>query len=161
MQIDHALHFFAGAQQQFEQLLADVPDERWAEQPAGIRNHPAWTVGHLCVGHNLVLSMLGGEGAAPAEWAETMDYGTMPVGDRAAYPDGSTLLDAYRQGHDALVAAVESTTAGALAAEMPIEAYRSFFPTIGHVVSYFLLTHEPTHFGQVVAWKRAAGLMPA
>ncbi len=28
-------------------LIADVPDERLTEQPAGAVNHPAWVIGHL------------------------------------------------------------------------------------------------------------------
>ena len=159
MQIDHALHFFAGIQQQLEQTLADVPDERWAEQPAGIRNHPAWTVGHLCCGQNLLLTMLGEKPTSPASWNETMDYGTTPVADRAAYPDSATLLEHYAKGHQAIASAVQNASPETFAAQTPMEALRDFFPTVGHVASYMLLVHEATHFGQLLPWKRAAGLL--
>jgi len=39
-------------------LLADIPDERLAEQPVADVNHPAWVLGHLA--NELVAFVLSG-----------------------------------------------------------------------------------------------------
>ena len=158
MNLEMALHFFGGSQGQIEQLVEGVPEARWAEQPGGIRNHPAWTIGHLCCGYHMTLSLLGRESGVPEAWLETMDIGTIPVADRGAYPTKDELLEAYRDGHAKLAAAAKAMTQEESERELPMEEFRSFFPTIGHVVVYILLSHDQNHLGQLVAWKRAAGL---
>ncbi|MEM1098301.1 MAG: hypothetical protein AAGH92_05880 [Planctomycetota bacterium] len=52
---------------------------------------------------------------------------------------------------------MRGTDPAVMSAEMPIESFRSFFPTIGHATLYLLCTHEATHYGQLQAWKRALG----
>lgn len=158
MNEDIALHFFTGALQQLEGLLRDVPDQRWAEQPAGIRNHPAWTLGHLCCGHHFALTMLGRDSDVPKQWLKSMRVGSIPLADRSAYPSGDELWRHYRAGHVSVEQAVRAAGADDFARENPVEAARSYFPTVGHGVTYFLLMHEPIHIGQLVTWKRAAGL---
>lgn len=158
MNTEVGLHFFNGALQQMEALLENVPDERWAEQPAGIRNHPAWTLGHVCCGHHFVLTLLGESSGVPKLWLETMNMGSTPVSDRSAYPAQDELWERYKAGHVSIERAVRAADAASFARENPVEAARSYFPTIGHGVAYFLQTHEPIHLGQLAVWKRAAGL---
>ncbi len=153
-----ALHFFAASLHDLEKLLKDVPEARWAEQPAGVRNHPAWTLGHLCCGHHHTLSILGQEPACPASWLTTMDMGTSPVADPSVYPSADELWSVHRSGHQRVAKAVRSASDETLSSVFPIEAWRSFVPTIGHLVAYMLLSHEPTHHGQLVAWKRALSM---
>ncbi|MEM1166501.1 MAG: DinB family protein [Planctomycetota bacterium] len=157
-----ALDLFAGCQYQVIEFIDPLPDDRLADQPAGIRNHPAWTLGHLSLGIDLGLTLLGAPGVCPdATWGERMNFGTMPVADRSAYPSRDELLSTYAKGHEALTGAVREADASAFEAVMPVEDYRSFFPTIGHAIGYFLMCHEQQHLGQLVAWRRAAGLAPA
>ena len=158
MNLDSALHFFGGSQGQIEQLVEGVPEARWAEQPGGIRNHPAWTVGHLCCAYHMALSLLGQESGMPEKWLETMNIGTTPVADRGAYPAQDELLAKYREGHAKLASAAEAMTQEDSDREFPMEDYREFFPTIGHFMMYILLSHDQNHLGQLLAWRRAAGL---
>lgn len=160
MNKDTALHFFRGSQHQIEEFLGPIPDERMAEQPAGVRNHPAWTMAHLSGGISMALQLLGRDAVTPDAWTDLAGMGTIPTDDRSAYPSKDELLSTYRNAHESLSNAVAETSDETLETVMPIEAYRPFFPTIGHAVSYFLLCHEPTHLGQMQAWRRAAGLAP-
>jgi hypothetical protein len=152
------LKYFADTLASIEQLLADVPAERLAEQPAGLPNHPAWTLAHLCVGHGFALSMLGQPPLCPEAWQANTGPGSKPAADRAQYPDKAEALAVLRQQHAALTAAVRAAKPEAFDAPTP-ERVRPFAPTVGHVVAYMLACHENNHLGQLQAWKRAAGLV--
>lgn len=161
MNLERSLDLFAGCQHQVTTFFEPLPDDRLAEQPAGVRNHPAWTMGHLSVAIDFALDLLGCGGVCPdSTWAERMGYDSLPSADRTAYPSREELLATYVKGHEALTAAVGGADASAFEAVMPIDEYRSFFPTIGHAVAYFLMSHEENHLGQMIAWRRAAGLAP-
>src|SRR4051812_35091605 len=49
-------------------LVADVADERMAEQPLPGVNHPAWILGHLAFSADRARWLLGGEKEMPAAW---------------------------------------------------------------------------------------------
>ncbi|WP_428387306.1 DinB family protein [Mucisphaera sp.] len=150
-----ALDLFVSREPLLSKLLQDVPETRWAEQPAGLPNHAAWTMGHLCLAHNVLLSLLGDKPRCPAEWKQHMDMGTQPVSDRNLYPTCEALWTAYREGQAAVTAAVRAADPEMMSQTMPIESFRVFFPTIGHATLYLLCTHEATHHGQLQTWKRA------
>ena len=152
-----ALHFFKGSQMQIERMLSPIPDERLAEQPNGVRNHPAWTLAHLCTGIDFGLQLLGQPTLAPKEWSDIAGIDTIPTDDRSRYPSKDELFSMYAKGHDTLDKAVRQAGDDVLSAEMPVAAFRDFFPTIAHGMTYFLLCHEPTHMGQLAVWRRAAG----
>lgn len=158
--MDLVLHLFALGLNDVESFAKTVPDPRWAEQPAGIRNHLAWTLGHLCLGLDEGVTLLGRPAGCPPAWRKTMDYGTMPVADRAAYPAADELLGRFRERHAALAAAVREAPAEAMGAVNPHEALRPYFPTVGHEVAYYLSGHTDHHMGQLLAWRRAMGLSP-
>lgn len=139
-----------------KQLLADVPDERWAEQPHGLPNHPAWTVAHLCTGLGLLIHLLGGESLTPADWPDRYGPGTQPTADLAAYPPREELLSVLERSH-ARVAELLPGVPEERFADPPPEPLRAFAPTLGHIVTYLLLCHGPTHNGQLTAWGRVSG----
>lgn len=157
---DAALHFFGGFEGMLKEMVDPFPCERMAEQPEGVVNHPAWTIGHLATGIDMVLGMMGAETVCPAGWQATYAPGKPPVNDRGVFAKKDELLDRYSAAHAAMTAAVKGADASVLAAEMPVEDYRSFFPTVGHAAMYMLASHEPAHIGQIAVWRRAAGLLP-
>ena len=54
-----------------EALVRDLPDEQWTSPGGpGLENHPAWTLGHLCTGANLLAQDLGLPDDLPRGWAE-------------------------------------------------------------------------------------------
>ena len=162
MQLEKAIEFLHRSGEELQALLTDVPDTRWAEQPAGVRNHPAWTVPHLCCGLRLGMDMLGlvERSSCPVVWRETTDIGTLPVDDRSVYPSGKVALETYLRCAEEYARAVRGTDPVVFDQVNPVVEERDFYPTIGHGVLYILLSHTPMHLGQLIAWKRAAGLVP-
>lgn len=151
------LKYYADSLAAIEKLLADVPDERLAEQPAGLRNHPAWTLTHLCVGNDFCLQSVAREPICPKEWFPLAGPGTMPTPDRAAYPSKDVLLATLRRQHELVTEGVRAAPPGHFDQPAP-ERVRSFAATLGHIVAYMLASHENYHLGQLLAWKRVAGL---
>jgi hypothetical protein len=153
------LRTFSDSLSQTEKLYADIPDARMAEQPHGIRNHAAWSLAHLVMAHDFTLMALGKPGMCPQEWAVNVGPNSTPIADRAAYPaTKDQMLDMLRKQHAAIEAAVQAAPMSHYDTPSP-EFARAFAPTLGHIVSYMLATHEPYHLAQVIVWKRAAGLM--
>jgi hypothetical protein len=157
--IDPALALFAMTLGQVRDTVKDIPDARAAEMPGGVRNHPAWTLAHLCTGAAYILILL--DEPAPADTTEMFAKygpGSTPVADRAAYRPMSADLTLLAELHERAVAAVRAKHAAYFTRQSPDEL-RSFAPTIGDAVFYLLTAHESYHLGQLVVWKRAAGLV--
>lgn len=142
------------------QLLADVADEEFAEQPHPGMNHPAWLLGHMATAADYVLPMLGAKGVCPDGWGAVFYPGTVPDPTRAAYPSKGELLGAYEAGHaalDAAAAAAAAATPDVAARPNPIDAMRTRFPTLGDLVAYVMTAHEAGHLGQLSVWRRVMG----
>jgi hypothetical protein len=139
------------------QLLVDVPDEEFAEQPAPGLNHPAWTLGHLVIAADYGLKLLGQSPTAPEGWNALFFPGTVPDPNRAAYPPKGELLNTYEAAHAALDAAVAVADPAQVAKQNPSEGMRARFPTVGVLLGYLLTTHEAGHLGQLSAWRRMMG----
>lgn len=155
MHLDAALDLFAMTRREVVQLVEPIPDERWAEQPSTIPNHPAWTVGHLSFAISFGLELLGRPPIVDDAWVELMDR-RAPVPDRGAYPERGLLLSTFERAHGAFADAVRATDRSIMQRTTPYQ----FFPTLGHATAYFLMAHEPRHIGQLLGWRRAAGLAP-
>lgn len=138
-------------------VMKGIPDERAAEQPGGIKNHPAWTLTHVCVANDFAAKMLDRVGLTPKRWAEIAAPGTQPSPDRAVYPSLGELLTTLTRLHDAVSAGVREKPASFYDQPAP-ENIRHLAPTMGHILTYLLACHEQVHLGQLQAWKRAASL---
>ena len=68
-----------------ETLVKDLSAEQMVEQPNGVINHPAWSLGHLVVWANNLGSMLGLESSLPDGWDKTFATGETPSSDVSAY----------------------------------------------------------------------------
>jgi hypothetical protein len=159
--LDDVLALFASSLNDVEKALKDVPDARLAEQPAGVANHPAWTVGHLVVSANYVAHLLGEPRAAvPEPYPAMFRPGTTPRPDRSVYPSKDQLLAHLRAAHAAAESAARRSYA-ARAGDASPEDLRSFSPTVGRIVVFLLAAHEPYHVGQLMVWRRAAGVTEA
>ena len=62
--LDSAIQVNLFLMQYCRMLLADIPDERMAEQPVAGVNHPAWILGHLALTADSTLEKFGGQKAA-------------------------------------------------------------------------------------------------
>jgi uncharacterized damage-inducible protein DinB len=141
-----------------EKLVKDVSPEQMAQQPGGVINHPAWSLGHLVVSAGHLGELLGLESSLPEGWSKTFATGGVPSGDGADYPGKDEILDALRAQHARNTDAVKKTDDSTFATPHPNEKTRKVFPTIGDMVIFMMTSHEMDHLGQIAAWRRAMGL---
>lgn len=156
--IDLILSQFAATLKDIREIVADIPEARMAEQPSGIRNHPIWTLGHLCTAAGFIVQLLGETPVAGhADDVARFGPGSKPVADRAAYPSKAELLAQLATLHEQATRVTRAKHADWFGRPSP-ESLRSFAPTIGQIVVYLLASHESYHLGQLAPWRRAAGL---
>ena len=148
---------FAASLTWIEQAISNVPDERAAEQSHGVRNHPAWTMTHLCVALDFTATIIGLSSTCPPQWGGIASPGSKPVADRSVYPSLAETTQALRKLHESVANAVRNADPSLFAKPSP-EQIRGFAPTISHLLSYMLLAHENYHLAQMMIWKQAAGL---
>jgi uncharacterized damage-inducible protein DinB len=163
--LDLTLGLFASSLKDAIDAVADIDDARLSEQPGGLVNHPAWTLGHLCSAAGFILFLL--EEADPAStpqmhpnYLAKFGPGSTPTADRSHYPAKAELLESLASLHARVDAAVRAKHETYFPKPSP-EKFRAFAPTVGRIVMYLLATHEPYHLGQLSQWKRAAGAVRA
>lgn len=140
-----------------EEAVTDIPDDRFAEQPGGVVNHPAWTLSHLNASLGFLLGLLEEtEGVSSDHENKQFGNGSIPVTDRSHYPSKSKLLKTLNQRHERVDSAVRLKHTEYFARPTP-ENLREFSPTIGRIAVYLLASHESYHLGQLMQWRRAAG----
>lgn len=156
--IRHLLHIYAQNLDYAKRLTKDLPAEKWAFQPAPKTNHAAWVIGHLAASADLTLTFVGQPSTAPKDWEKLFGWNSSPSPDAKLYPAGATLIKALEDYHAQVAAAVQKVPAADFAKPFPIEAWRSFAPTIGDAFFIMLGSHENIHLGQLSAWRRVQGL---
>jgi len=154
-----------------ERLLKDVRAESFARLPVvgGVRlsiNHPAFVFGHLSIYPIQLVQMAGlpAEGLEvpkPYEELFTMGAACQDDPDRAIYPTMDELTSRFFAGYDQLLIRLRDLIPEVL--EKPLEnpSRRERFGTVGAFITYILLAHPQSHLGQVSAWRRCMGLVPA
>ena len=159
---DHLIFTFRFNLERIKALVKDLTGEQMVQQPHGVVNHPAWTLGHLAAVSNSVALALGLESTFPAEWKGLFKAaGGVPVGgDASAFPSKDRLLAELSAQHARVAQAVAKADPALFAKEHPDERTRRYFPRIGDYVDYLMSAHEASHIGQLAAWRRAMGLAP-
>jgi hypothetical protein len=158
---ERELTLYAFNQHYLHKLTADLTDEHLAQPTAGV-NPPVWLLGHLCVGTDFALMLLGGRRKAlcPPDWHRDFSPGSPAIPERRPLPTKAELLTAYDRGHAAVAEAVRTATPEQLdkphGVDMP--QLKTHVPTVGDLIAHLLTTHEATHLGQLSAWRRQAGL---
>lgn len=138
-------------------LVADLPDDKLAFQPAPRMNHPAWIFSHLNLYHPVMVAILRSQ---PFEDPKTHPFGmqSKPTASRADYPSKQALIDTYAKGHDEVAAAIKVSGEAKLLEPPPLERWRNLMPVNATLFAYLMLVHESTHLGQLSAWRRVQGL---
>jgi hypothetical protein len=138
-------------------LVGDLTDEQMVQQPRPGMNHPAWTLSHLNLYHDVLVALL-----THAPFADPKDhqYGmtSKPVADRSAYASKADLIGTFQAGHDRVRSALLEAPPDVFEAAIPLERWKPSFPLVGTILGYLMLSHESTHLGQLSAWRRAMGL---
>ncbi len=156
--ITDLLDLFDDTLRQAERAAADIPDERMAEQPGGMVNHPAWTLSHLATSAEGILILMGDPPRAGAMDEFTrFGPGSTPSADRSSYASKAEILERLRSRHARAAELVRTRHATRFPEPAP-EPLRQFGPIVGPLAIYLLAAHEPYHLGQLSQWKRGAGI---
>jgi hypothetical protein len=139
-------------------VLAGLGDEHLGLEPRPGTKTAGWLIGHLTVTGDFGRRLCGRPPMCPKEWRALFNPGSRPSLQRADYPSMDELRDAFHRVYTDLCEVAATADPQALAAENPYEPTRSSFPTAGSFVAYLLSGHFAYHFGQLFAWRAAAGL---
>jgi len=139
-------------------LVADVDDNRFADQPSPGINHPAWLLGHLCVVADRGAELLGSPRSLPASWHADFGTGSLPRPDRVSYPAKAELTAALRSSHARLDALARAVTSEVADGPNPVGFLRDALPTVGDLLAHLLTSHEASHIGHLSNWRRQVGL---
>ncbi len=142
--------------------VADLTDEEMTLQPAGMPNHPAWTVGHLVYSFQAIAAELGAASWLPDDWERLFGYGSSPTDVAASSCRSKAALlasldNAVDRLRNTLLAVDEST----LRDPLRDATSREVFATTGDAVLQVVAAHAAFHAGQLAAWRRAIGRQPA
>ena len=141
-----------------ERAVADLSRDQATTQPSGVPNHPAWTVGHLVHSAQAIGGELGLDPWLPEEWGDRFGTGSTPVTNAEAYPPMEELMAQLRGAAARIERHLRERGEEVLAAPLPDVRYRDLFPTTGHAALHILAGHTSFHAGQIMVWRRAAGL---
>jgi hypothetical protein len=141
-------------------LMADIPDERMAEQPVPGVNHPAWILGHLALTADFAAGMLGADKVFPAQWGPLFRPGSKPEGTRSSYPSKAELLTALEQGFERLRQKAAAATPEQLSQPTTNPRIKDALPTAKEFAAFLLTGHMGGHLGQLSSWRRMIGMPP-
>jgi len=158
--LDNAIQVNLFLMQYCRTLLADIPEERMAEQPVAGVNHPAWILGHLAWTADGALAMLGAQKLLPEEWKPLFASGSKPSASRAAYPSKDELLRAVEEGYLQARRKAASASAEQLSPPTTSPRAKEILPTFREMVAFVLTGHMGVHLGQLSSWRRMIGLPP-
>jgi hypothetical protein len=141
-----------------KRLVADIPAEAMALQPAAGMNHAAWVLGHLACTADMLAAMIGLKPVCPPEWVSMFDWNSSPASSVSLYPAKATLLKALEDAHAQVALALPSVPESRWTETTPLEAVRGFLPTMGDCFVFVMAAHENMHLGQLSAWRRVQGM---
>ncbi|MFK7738548.1 MAG: DinB family protein [Pirellulaceae bacterium] len=138
------------------EMASTIPDEHFNE-PRGGSNSPKWITGHLALGMDLGLSLVG----SPTEnLAEMMPvYGPGSPGGRVA--DSRTrdeLIEHLKTVGNALSEKVAQVSEDVLTQPQSTPFLTAELPTVGDLLGHVYTTHIALHTGQLSQIRRELGL---
>ncbi|MCA9133636.1 MAG: hypothetical protein KDA45_10795 [Planctomycetales bacterium] len=153
-------------------LTTDIPATRFARlaAPAGRvvqANHPAFSLGHLCLYPVRVQQLLGFDTSdtRPPEGYEKLFSKEATCQDDPAgsiYPSSAELLPFFERSYQAALLALREVNDEQLLAANPVQTpLQSVCPTLGAILTFYVSGHVTTHLGQVSTWRRMEGMPPA
>ena len=75
--IQHVVYLYRFNLNVAARLVGDLTPQQMVEQPAGVVNHPAWSLGHLAMTADRLAGMFGLESQAPEGWAQIFATGAV------------------------------------------------------------------------------------
>lgn len=149
-----------------KELLKDIPDQIIADCPGkGLENHPAFTLGHLCMASARMTLALGGEMNIPAGYSQTFDRKgpgdpRLPSTRRNDYPSKEELLSQLQKQHDLFKITLKNVSDEQLKKAVRWR-FGNYFETKYEMLLFMSCNHESMHLAQIAAWRRALGFESA
>ncbi len=138
--------------------VAEIADERMAEQPLAGVNHPAWILGHLAYSADGGRALLGAEKRLPASWTTLYGPGSKCSALRGDYPAKDDLVNAVCDGFERLREAAATATSEQLSRPSTNPRMKDALPALKDGVAFLLTGHLGVHLGQLSTWRRMIGL---
>jgi len=170
--MESAIRLYAWNLKYAHVLVADLSQAQCTQSCGpGHENHPAWTIGHLVTGSDILAEDLGLERQSPDGWRELFERRgpgdpRLPTLERSAYPPMNVLLAEFERQHVRVENAWRAMLAAAHSADSILTAplawrFDDALPTLSDAVVFLAVSHEAMHLGQLAAWRRACGLPSA
>jgi uncharacterized damage-inducible protein DinB len=157
MMIDELINTFDSTLKFIEQSVSDLTEQEMVQQPTGVPNHGAWTLGHIIYSCQGIADGLGVEGWLPDDWESLFGYGSTPASEVSHYPEKAEMLTMLTDSADRLRQALHATDESILRQPLPDEQGRKILPTVGHALVQVVAAHTAYHAGQLAIWRRAMG----
>lgn len=141
-----------------DRLLEGLDEATLTKQPAGLKNHPIWIVGHLAWATDVSPFTRGHERLCSPRWVELFGRQSEPVDDPSAYPPLAEVRAALREGHHRVAEGYLNATAAQLNAPNEHPLLSQIAPNVHSMAIFGMMGHEATHLGQLTCWRRAMGL---
>ncbi|MGB7328130.1 MAG: DinB family protein [Rubripirellula sp.] len=139
------------------EMAESIPAEEF-DTPRGDANSPKWILGHLALGMDFGLMLLGSP--TPAIEAMMPKYGPESAGG-AVGDDGRSradLLEHFRTVGDELKAKVLAADPAVFAEKQPTPFLAEELPTVGDLLAHVFTTHIALHMGQLSQIRRESGI---
>jgi hypothetical protein len=138
------------------EMAASIPEDEF-DVPRGNANSPKWILGHLALGMDFGLMLLGEP--TPAIDAMMPTYGPGSLGG-AIGDDGRSqaeLLEHFRTVGDELKAKVLAANPAVFSEKQPTPFLAEELPTVGDLLGHVFTTHIALHMGQLSQIRRETG----
>lgn len=160
MNMEPVLHSFAYCLDFLREQVADVSEADMTAQPNGIKNHPAWIMGHIAFACQSLGRAIGLPHWLSRDWSTRFGTGSVPVAAADVYGTKEELLAILAETQSRMTEAVKQMDDSQLDQPFPVESYLPVFPTIRHAVTQVLIGHTANHIGQLSVWRRGMNLPP-
>ena len=80
--IQHVTYLYRFNLNVASRLVGDLSPQQMVEQPAGVVNHPAWSLGHLCMTADRLAGLLGLDSQAPGGMGANLRHRRGSLGRR-------------------------------------------------------------------------------
>ena len=142
-------------------IVKDFDDAHYTQPISGVKNPPAFTLCHLCVAFDFLLSRMGKPGFCPANWRENFGPTCTPENVKIPYPPKAEVLAMLEKGLLAACSAATEVTPE-FAAQPHGVPFLAGTPiaTNGDFITLLLASHPAFHAGQLSVMRRQLGFAP-
>lgn len=126
--MEPVLHSFAYCLDFLREQVADLTEDQMVAQPNGIKNHPAWVIGHIAFACQLLGRAIGLPHWLPKDWSKRFGTGSTPVADAGLYGSREEILAILAEAQSRMTEAVKQLDDSQLDQPFPVESYRPVFP---------------------------------